>query len=142
MTADVKAPVTAFSVEKPGEKQPSAMKASRDGYGDGLAELGKINKNVVALDADLAESTKSGKFASSFPERFFDMGISEQDLIGTAAGLASAGKIPFASSFAVFVTGIPYNVIRALVCYPKLNVKIVGSHSGLLTGEDGATHQS
>lgn len=120
----------------------AVMKASRDGYGDGLLEEGKRNPSVVALDADLAESTKSIKFAEEFPERFFEMGISEQDLLGTAAGLAASGKIPFASSFAVFVTGIPYNVIRSLISYPSLNVKIVGSHGGLMTGEDGATHQS
>jgi transketolase len=122
-------------------KPEQEMKASRDGYGDALQELGRKRKDIVALDADLAESTKSGKFGKEFPERFFDMGISEQELIGTAAGLASCGKTPFASSFAVFITGISYNVIRSLVCYPSLNVKITGSHGGILTGEDGATHQ-
>ncbi len=115
--------------------------ATREAYGNALVKIGK-NKDVVALDADLSCSTKSAKFGKEYPERFFNIGISEQDLVGTAAGLAAAGKIPFASSFAVFVTGRTYDQIRVSVAYTKLNVRLVGSHGGLMTGEDGATHQA
>jgi transketolase len=117
------------------------LKATRDGYGTGLVEAGK-NKNVVALDADLAESTRSIKFAEKYPERFFEMGISEQDMVGTAAGLAASGKIPFASSFACFITGRSFGQVRLMAAVSNLNIRIVGSHAGLLTGEDGATHQA
>lgn len=116
-------------------------KATRQSYGEALIEIGKANKNVVVLDADLAGATKSEIFKKEFPDRFFDMGISEQDMITTAAGLASCGKIPFASTFAVFATGRAYDQIRNSVCYPNLNVKICGSHAGVTVGEDGATHQ-
>jgi transketolase len=116
-------------------------KATRDGYGKGLVEAGK-NKNVVALDADLSESTRSNKFAEAYPERFFEMGISEQDMVGTAGGLAASGKIPFASSFACFVTGRSFGQVRLMAAISNLNVRVVGSHAGLLTGEDGATHQA
>jgi len=116
-------------------------KATRDGYGDALVEIGK-DKNVVALDADLSESTRSNWFKKEYPERFFQMGISEQDMIGTAAGLALSGKIPFASTFAIFITCRALDQVRNAVAYPKLNVKIVGSHAGLLTGEDGVSHQA
>ncbi|MBW2979962.1 transketolase family protein [Candidatus Woesearchaeota archaeon] len=116
-------------------------KATRDGYGIGLVEAGK-NKDVVALDADLAESTRSIKFAEKYPERFFEMGISEQDMIGTAGGLAASGKIPFASSFACFVTGRSFGQVRLMAAISDLNVRVVGSHAGILTGEDGATHQA
>ncbi|MBN2126814.1 MAG: transketolase family protein [Candidatus Diapherotrites archaeon] len=116
-------------------------KATREGYGDALLELGKQNKNVVALDADLAKSTKSNKFGKQFPERFFDVGIAEQDLIGTSVGLSITGKIPFASSFAIFICGRGYEPIRNALSYSSFNVKLAGSHSGLMTGEDGATHQ-
>lgn len=119
----------------------SELKATRDGYGEGLVEAGK-NKNVVALDADLAESTRSIKFAEKYPERFFEMGISEQDMIGTAAGLAASGKIPFASSFACFITSRCFGQIRLMAAISNLNIRIVGSHAGLLTGEDGASHQA
>lgn len=115
--------------------------ATRDGYGKALVEIGK-DKRIVALDADLSESTRSIKFKEKYPERFFEMGISEQDLIGTAAGLAASGKIPFASSFAVFITGRAYGQIRLCAAISKLPIRIVGSHAGLLTGEDGASHQS
>ena len=116
--------------------------ATREAYGKALAELGKINANVVALDADLAGSTKSAMFGNKFPERFFDMGIAEADMVGTAAGLATCGKIPFASSFAVFCTGRAFEQIRNSVCNPGLNVKIVGSHAGPSCGEDGSSHQA
>lgn len=116
-------------------------KATRQSYGEALKELGMKNENVVVLDADLAGATKSGIFQKEFPNRFFDMGISEQDMIGTAAGMATCGKIPFASTFAVFATGRAYDQIRNSVCYPNLNVKICGSHAGVTVGEDGATHQ-
>ena len=115
--------------------------ATRQSFGEALASLGEENKNVVALDADLSGATKTSIFAKEFPERFFDMGISEQDMIDTAAGLATCGKIPFAASFAVFATGRAYDQIRASVCYPNLNVKICGTHAGITVGEDGATHQ-
>jgi len=114
--------------------------ATRDGFGKGIVKAG-MNKDVVVLDADLAESTRSIKFEEKYPERFFDMGIAEMDMLGTAAGLAASGKIPFACSFAVFSTGRAYGAMR-LAAISKLNIKIVGSHAGIGTGEDGATHQS
>ncbi len=117
-------------------------KATREGYGDGLAELGESRPEVVALDADLAKSTKSINFKEKFPERFFEMGISEQDMVATAAGFALSGKIAYASSFACFITGRAYDQVRTSVCYSNVNVKLVGSHAGLMTGEDGATHQA
>ena len=116
-------------------------KATRESFGEALAKLGSENKNIVVLDADLAGATKSGIFAKEFPDRFFDMGISEQDMIATAAGLSTCGKIPFACSFAVFSTGRAYDQVRNSVCYPNLNVKICGSHAGITVGEDGGTHQ-
>ena len=116
--------------------------ATREAYGAALRELGKANPNVVALDADLAGSTKSAMFGKAYPERFFDMGISEADMIGTAAGLATCGKIPFASSFSVFVTGRAFEQIRNSVCNAGLNVKVVGSHAGPSCGEDGSSHQA
>lgn len=116
-------------------------KATRQSYGEALLELGKENENVVVLDADLAEATKTVIFAKEFPNRFFDMGISEQDMISTAAGLSTCSKIPYASTFAVFAAGRAYDQIRNSVAYPKLNVKICATHSGITVGEDGATHQ-
>jgi len=116
-------------------------KATRQSYGEALLELGKSNKNVVVLDADLAGATKSGIFQKEFPNRFFDMGIAEQNMMAIAAGMATCGKIPFASTFAVFATGRAYDQIRNSICYPNLNVKICGSHAGVTVGEDGATHQ-
>ena len=116
-------------------------KATRQSYGEALLELGKSNKNVVVLDADLAGATKSGIFQKEFSNRFFDMGIAEQNMMATAAGMATCGKIPFASTFAVFATGRAYDQIRNSICYPNLNVKICGSHAGVTVGEDGATHQ-
>lgn len=118
------------------------MIATRDAYGKALVELGKVNENVVVLDADLSKSTKTYDFSQNFPDRFFNMGIAEQNLIGAGCGLASCGKIPFVSSFAMFASGRAFEVIRNSVCYPKLNVKICATHAGITVGEDGATHQS
>jgi transketolase len=115
--------------------------ATRQSFGEALKELGEKNDKVVVLDADLSGATKTNIFAKAFPERFFDMGIAEQDMIGTATGLATCGKIPYASSFAAFATGRCYDQIRSSVCYPKNNVKICGTHAGVTVGEDGATHQ-
>lgn len=116
--------------------------ATREAYGNALIELIEKNKNVVVLDADLAHATKTLKFSQECPERFFNMGIAEADMIGTAAGLATCGKIPFASTFAVFATGRAFDQIRNSVCYPNLNVKIVGSHAGITVGPDGGSHES
>jgi transketolase len=118
------------------------MVATRDAYGEALKELGGLNKDIVVLDADLSGSTKTSVFRKAYPKRFFNVGIAEQSLIGTAAGLAAAGKVPFASTFAVFATGRAFEIIRNSVCYPKLNVKIAATHAGLMVGEDGATHQA
>ena len=115
--------------------------ATRESYGEKLAELGEKNNKIVVLDADLAEATKTSVFKKKFPERFFDMGIAEQDMIATAAGMATCGMIPFASTFAVFAAGRAYDQIRNSICYPKLNVKICATHAGISVGEDGATHQ-
>jgi len=116
--------------------------ATREAYGKALQKLGAENKDIVVLDADLAKSTKTADFAKLFPERFFDMGVAESNMLGTAAGLAAAGKIPFASSFAVFATGRAFEQIRNSIAYPALNVKIAATHAGLSVGEDGASHQS
>ena len=115
--------------------------ATRDAYGEALAELGAINDKVVVLDADLSKSTKTNDFKKVYPERFFNLGIAEQNLLGTAAGFAAAGKIPFASSFAVFAVGRAYDQIRNSIAYPNLNVKIAATHAGLTVGEDGGSHQ-
>lgn len=114
--------------------------ATRASYGETLAEIGE-DKKIVVLDADLAEATKTSVFAKKYPERFFDMGIAEQDMMSTAAGLASAGQIPFVSTFAIFAAGRAYDQIRNSICYPKMNVKICATHAGVTVGEDGATHQ-
>ncbi len=119
----------------------SEQKATRDGFGEAIAEIGK-NKDIVVLDADLAESTRSIKFREKYPERFFDFGVAEQNMVATAGGLAASGKIPFACSFAVFITGRAYGQIRLNAGISHLNIKLVGSHAGVLTGEDGASHQS
>ena len=116
-------------------------KATRQSYGEALLELGKENENVVVFDADLSTATKTNLFAKEFPNRFFDMGIAEQNMISTAAGMATCGKISYASTFAVFAAGRAYDQIRNSVCYPKLNVKICATHAGITVGEDGATHQ-
>lgn len=119
-----------------------SMIATRDAYGEALAKLGEENSSVVVLDADLSGSTKTSLFAKKFPERFFNMGIAEANMIGTAAGLAAAGKIPFASTFAIFAVGRAWEQVRQSVAYPKANVKIVATHSGVTVGEDGGSHQS
>ncbi|MCF8011481.1 MAG: transketolase family protein [Clostridiales bacterium] len=116
--------------------------STREAYGKALVELGKENKDVVVLDADLSKSTKTVNFSREFPERFFDMGIAEQNMMGTAAGLAAAGKIPFASTFAVFATGRTYDQVRNSIAYPALNVAVAASHAGITVGEDGASHQA
>ena len=116
-------------------------KATRESFGMALCELAKTNKDIVALDADLSGSTKTAMFQKAFPERFFNCGIAEGNMISVAAGLAASGKIPFAASFAMFATGRAYEQIRNSVAYPHLNVKIAGSHAGISVGEDGATHQ-
>ena len=116
-------------------------KAIRQSYGEALADLGKKNEKIVVLDADLSSATKTNIFAKEFPERFLDMGIAEANMLGTAAGLATCGKIPYVSTFAAFAAGRAYDQIRCSVCYPKLNVKICVTHSGITVGEDGATHQ-
>jgi len=116
--------------------------ATRDAYGKALVALGQSNERIVVLDADLAKSTKTMDFAKAIPERFFDIGIAEQNMIGIAAGLAASGKIPFASSFAMFATGRAFEQIRNSIAYPKLNVKIAATHAGLTVGEDGGSHQA
>lgn len=116
--------------------------ATREAYGEALVQLGRENSRVVVLDADLAKSTKTIDFAKVFPERFFDMGVAEQNLVGTAAGLAAAGKIPFCSSFAIFATGRAFEQVRNSVAYSALNVKIAATHAGITVGEDGGSHQS
>ena len=118
------------------------MIATRDAYGKTLVELGAIDPKIVVLDADLAGSTKTALFGKKFPDRFFDMGIAEQDMIGTAAGLAACGKTAFASTFAVFGSGRAWDQVRVSVAYTRQNVKIVVTHSGVTTGEDGASHQA
>ena len=115
--------------------------ATRQSYGEALLELGKENKDIVVLDADLSTATKTNLFAKEFKERFFDIGIAEQDMMSTAAGFATCNKIPYASTFAVFAAGRAYDQIRNSICYPNLNVKICATHSGVTVGEDGATHQ-
>lgn len=114
----------------------------RKAFGKTLAGIGELNEKIIVMDADLACSTQTKIFADKFPDRFFDCGIAEQNMLATAAGLASEGKIPFVASFAVFVTGRTYDQIRNGICYPNFNVKIVGTHGGVTVGEDGATHQA
>jgi len=116
--------------------------ATREAYGKALAEIGLKNKNIVVLDADLSKSTKTADFRSVCPERFINMGIAEGNMMAVAAGMASCGKIPFASTFAIFAAGRAYEQIRNSICYPRLNVKICATHAGLTVGEDGASHQS
>lgn len=117
-------------------------KSTREAYGEALKELGAKNKDIVVLDADLSGSTKTSVFAEAFPERFFNVGIAEQNLMGTAAGLAATGKVAFVSTFAMFATGRAFEQIRNSICYPCLNVKVAASHAGLTVGEDGASHQT
>ena len=116
-------------------------KATRESYGEALAELGDKYENLYVLDADLAAATKTGIFKKKFPERFFDCGIAEANMMGVAAGLAATGKVPFASTFAMFAAGRAYEIVRNSIGYPHLNVKIGATHAGISVGEDGATHQ-
>lgn len=116
--------------------------ATREAYGKALVKLSNLNENVVVLDADLSKSTKTADFKAVSPERFINMGIAESNMMGVAAGLSTCGKIPFASTFAMFAAGRAFEQIRNSICYPKLNVKICATHAGLTVGEDGATHQS
>ena len=116
-------------------------KATRESFGEALIELAKTNEDIVVLDADLAAATKTGVFKKAYPDRFIDCGIAECNMVSIAAGLSTCGKIPFAASFAMFSAGRAFEQVRNSVCYPKLNVKIVGSHAGISVGEDGATHQ-
>lgn len=116
-------------------------KATRESYGEALAELGDKYENLYVLDADLAAATKTGIFKKKFPERFFDCGIAEANMMGVAAGMATTGKIPFASTFAMFASGRAYEIVRNSIGYPHLNVKIGATHAGISVGEDGATHQ-
>lgn len=117
-------------------------KSIREAFGKELVELGAKHPNMVVLDSDVSCSTQTKQFAQAYPERFFNTGIAEQNMIATAAGLALTGKIPFAATFAVFATGRTYDQIRTSVCYQKANVKIIGTHGGITVGEDGATHQA
>lgn len=116
-------------------------KATREGYGDGLVEAGKVYDNLIVLDADLAEATKTNVFKKAFPDRHIDCGIAESNMMGVAAGLAATGKVPFASSFAMFSAGRAFEQVRNSIGYPHLNVKIGATHAGISVGEDGATHQ-
>lgn len=116
-------------------------KATRDGYGEGLVELIEKRPDLIVLDADLAAATRTGNFKKAFPDRFFDCGIAEQNMMGVAAGIASTGKLVFASSFAMFAAGRAYEIVRNSIAYPKLNVKIGATHAGISVGEDGASHQ-
>ncbi|MGL5087806.1 MAG: transketolase family protein, partial [Clostridium sp.] len=116
--------------------------ATREAYGKALLELGSENENIVVLDADLSKSTKTADFAKAYPNRFINVGIAEQNLLGISAGLARYGKVPFASTFAVFATGRAFEIIRNSICYPKANVKIAATHAGITVGEDGGSHQS
>ncbi len=118
------------------------QKPTRFGYADALIRLGETNPDVVVLDADLAKSTLTSKFAEKFPDRFFDCGIAEQNMVGMAGGLSLAGKIPFVNTYGVFLAGRAWDQIRTSVCYGDLNVKIIGAHGGLSVGPDGATHQA
>ena len=116
-------------------------KATRQSYGEILEKLGEENKDIVVLDADLSAATKTSIFAKKYPDRFFDMGIAEANMMGVAAGMASCGKIPYVSTFAAFAAGRAYDQIRSSICYPNVNVKICATHAGITVGEDGATHQ-
>lgn len=118
------------------------MIPTRNGYGDGLVALGKKNPNVVVLTGDLSESTRAEGFQKAYPDRFIECGVAEQNMMGVAAGLALAGKIPFVSSYAVFVPGRSWDQLRVSVCYSRANVKIAGAHAGISVGPDGATHQA
>ncbi len=132
----------AVAASKPAKFKLKEGVATREAYGQGLAELGEVNPDVVVLDADLSKSTFSATFAKKFPERFFTCGIAEADMVGIASGLALSGKMPFASSFAVFLMDKGYDQLRMAVAYPHLNAKFCGSHSGISIGEDGPSQMS
>ena len=123
-------------------QQEMKKKPTRDGAGEALLELGRKNKNVVVLSADLTDSARAGWFKKEFPERFFNFGVAEQDMLGAASGMALCGKIPFACTFGVFASGRAWDQVRVSVAYMNLNVKIIGTHCGVTVGEDGATHQA
>lgn len=125
-----------------GKAQGGALKETRFAYGEALLELGQRRRNIVVLDADLYKSTRTVLFRDAFPDRFFDMGISEADMVSTAAGMAAAGLVPYCNSFAIFITGVCYMPIRTQIAYPSLPVRLVGSSAGLTQGPDGASHQS
>lgn len=125
-----------------GLEKETVKKATREGYGDALLELGKEYQNVVVLDADLAKSTQSYKFKEVYPDRFFDCGVAEQSMMGTAAGLAASGMICYTGSFAIFATGRAFEQVRNTIAYSNLNVKICPTHAGITVGEDGASHQT
>ena len=120
----------------------SEMRYARDAYGEALIELGSKNKDIVVLDADLSGSTRTARFGQKYPERFFNLGVAEQNMMGVAAGLASSGKIAFVSTFAIFGSGRAWDQVRNTICYNKLNVKIVVTHAGITVGEDGSSHQA
>ncbi len=120
----------------------STLKATRDGFGEALVELGKADNNVIVLSADLTASTRANWFKDKYPDRFFDFGVAEQDMLSTAAGFALCGKIPFACTFGIFASGRAWDQIRVSVCYMNLNVKIAGTHGGISVGPDGASHQA
>lgn len=124
------------------EKDILATAAMRDGFGEALLELGRKNRDVVVLTADLEESTRANLFAEAFPDRFFEVGVAEQNMMGIASGMALTGKIPFVCSFAVFSPGRNWDQLRVGVCYSKANVKVIGAHAGFSAGGDGATHQA
>ena len=130
-----------MSLKAERSEELTKLLGTRNVYGEVLAELGETHKNIVALNADLSGSTKTELFHKKFPHRFFNMGIAEQDMIGTAAGLATTGKIPFVSTFSIFAVGKPWEQIRQSIANPGLNVKIVSTHGGITVGEDGASHQ-
>ena len=130
-----------MSLKAERSEELTELLGTRNVYGEVLAELGEKHKNIVVLNADLSGSTKTEIFHKKFPHRFFNMGIAEQDMIGTAAGLATTGKIPFVSTFAIFAVGKPWEQIRQSIANPGLNVKIVSTHGGITVGEDGASHQ-
>ena len=116
--------------------------ATREAYGKALARLANTNENIVVLDADLSKSTKTSEFKDVCPERFFNMGIAEANMVSVAAGLATCGKVPFVSTFAMFAAGRAFEQIRNSICYPRLNVKVCATHAGITVGEDGASHQT
>lgn len=124
------------------EMRAKELLSTRDAYGETLVKLGRANKDIVVLDSDLSASTRTALFAKEFPDRFFNCGVAEANMIGTAAGLAASGKVPFASSFAIFETGRGWEQIRQSICYPRMNVKLVVSHGGITVGEDGGSHIS